>query len=40
VRQVLRDRSRVREQRDAPAGKRGAQSGFGDESIDAKFHGR
>src|SRR5215813_2886047 len=38
VRQVLRDRGRVREQCDAPAAKRRAQSRFGDESIDAKFH--
>jgi hypothetical protein len=30
----------VREQRNAPAGKRRAQRRFGDKSIDAKFHGR
>jgi hypothetical protein len=28
------------EQRNAPAAKRRAQRGFGDESIDAKFHSR
>ena len=40
VRQVLRDGSRMREQCNAPAVERRAQRGFGDKSIDAKFHGR
>jgi hypothetical protein len=39
MRQVLRDRSRMREQRNAPAGKRRAQCSFGEKSIDAEFHG-
>ena len=39
MRQVGRDRSRMREQGDAPAAQRRAQIGFGDQSIDAKFHG-
>jgi hypothetical protein len=30
----------VREQRNAPAGKRRAQSGVGDKSVNAKFHSR
>src|SRR5262249_62188942 len=36
--QVLRDRSGMREQCDAPALQRHAQSGFGEKSIDGKFH--
>ena len=39
MRQVFRDGSGMREQRHAPAVERRAQSGFGDQSIDAKFHG-
>src|SRR5690242_12737867 len=38
--QVLRDRSRMRKQGNAPAFKRRAQAGFGDESIDTEFHDR
>ena len=40
MRQVFRDRSGMREQCNAPALERRAQSGFGDQSVDAKFHGR
>jgi hypothetical protein len=36
---VFRDGSRMRKQRDAFAAKWRTQSGFGDESIDAKLHG-
>ena len=39
MRQVLRDRSRMRQQGDAPAGKRRAQRSFGEKSVDAEFHG-
>ena len=38
--QVGRDRSRMGQQRNAPAVKRRAQSGFGDKAVDAEFHGR
>ena len=40
VRQVLRDGRRMREQGHAPALERRAQNGFGEQSIDAKLHGR
>ena len=39
MRQVFRDRSGMGEQGDAPARKRGAQSGVGEEPVDAEFHG-
>jgi hypothetical protein len=40
VRQVWRNRGGMCEQGNAPAFEWGAQSGFGDKSIIAKFHGR
>lgn len=40
VRQICRDRGGMREQPNAPATERRAQGAFGDEAIDAKFHGR
>jgi hypothetical protein len=40
VRQVCRDRGGMREQCNAPAAEGRAQGAFGDEAIDAKFHGR
>jgi len=39
MRQVRRDRSGMRQQGNAPAGKRRPQRGFGDEAVDAEFHG-
>ena len=38
MRQVFRDRSRMREQRHALARERRAQGGFGDKPVDAEFH--
>ena len=39
VRQVSRDRGRMREQSNAPANERRAQDRLGYKSINAKFHG-
>ena len=39
MRQVGRDRSGMRQQGNAPAGKRRPQRGFGDKAVDAEFHG-
>ncbi len=38
MRQVLRDRRRMREQRHALARERRAQRGFGDKPVNAEFH--
>ena len=40
MRQVPRDRGRMRKQSDAPAFERRAQCGFGEEPVDAEFHDR